>query len=140
MPGVVVGVDDSDTARRAARRAVEVASALGEPLHLVTATRDTSSKVVQRGGDEFVIDATEPATRLLDEIRREIGAPDASTTVGGADPAGAICDEAERIGASTIVVGNRRVQGVARVLGAVASDVLKRAPCDVLVVRTVDGD
>ena len=38
-----------------------------------------------------------------------------------------------------IVVGNRRVQGVSRVLGSIASDVLRRAPCDVLIVNTT-GD
>ena len=31
-----------------------------------------------------------------------------------------------------IVVGNKRVQGAARVLGSIAGDVAKRAPCNVL--------
>ena len=45
-------------------------------------------------------------------------------------------DEAARIDASMIVVGNRRVQGKARVLGSIATDVTRTAPCDVLVVDT----
>ncbi|MCP3973298.1 MAG: universal stress protein, partial [bacterium] len=42
--------------------------------------------------------------------------------------------------ARMIVVGNRRVQGIARVLGSVASDVAKRAPCSVLIAHTTRAD
>ena len=35
-----------------------------------------------------------------------------------------------------IIVGNRRVQGAARILGSIATDVLHIAPCNVLVVHT----
>ncbi|WP_420451347.1 universal stress protein [Ilumatobacter sp.] len=140
MGGIVVGVDESATARRAAVRAVEIARALDEPLHLVMSVKDSSSQVVRRGGDEFVIDRTEQAERTIDSIKSDIGAPDARSTVGGTDPADSLCEEAERVGASMIVVGNRRVQGVSRVLGAIASDVLRQAPCDVLVAHTVDDD
>ena len=52
------------------------------------------------------------------------------------DPATALCEEATRLEASTIVVGNKRVQGAARVLGSIAGDVAKRAPCNVLIVHT----
>jgi nucleotide-binding universal stress UspA family protein len=47
-----------------------------------------------------------------------------------------MCEEARRLGARIIVVGNRRVQGASRVLGSIASDVAKQAPCDVLIVNT----
>ena len=57
-------------------------------------------------------------------------------TVGLGDPARFLCEEAGRLRARAIVVGNRRVQGVARVLGSVAADVVKQAPCDVLVANT----
>jgi len=33
-------------------------------------------------------------------------------------------------------VGNRRVQGASRILGAVAADVAKHAVCDVLIANT----
>ena len=44
---------------------------------------------------------------------------------------------AKEIGADLIVVGNRRVQGIGRVLGSVATDVAHHAPCDVYIVKTV---
>ena len=55
-------------------------------------------------------------------------------------PATATCEEATRLQAQTIVVGNRRVQGVTRVLGSVAADVTKHAPCDVLIANTTEAD
>ncbi len=54
-------------------------------------------------------------------------------------PAAALCDAADEFSGRMIAVGNRRVQGVTRVLGSVASDVLKRANCDVLIVNTMGG-
>ena len=36
-----------------------------------------------------------------------------------------------------IVVGNKRVQGLARVLGSVASAVAQHAPCDVYIAKTI---
>ena len=47
-----------------------------------------------------------------------------------------LCAEAVRLDASTIVVGNRRVQGASRLLGSVAVSVLRSAPCDVLIAQT----
>ena len=42
-----------------------------------------------------------------------------------------------RLEAEVIVVGNRRMQGVGRLLGSVANEVAHNAPCDVLIVKTV---
>jgi nucleotide-binding universal stress UspA family protein len=52
-------------------------------------------------------------------------------------PSVAIVDEAKRLDAELIVVGNRRVQGISRVLGSVAGGVTAHAPCDVYVAKTV---
>ena len=52
-------------------------------------------------------------------------------------PADALINEAERLEAELIIVGNRRMQGVSRLLGSVANEVAHNAPCDVLVVKTV---
>jgi nucleotide-binding universal stress UspA family protein len=52
------------------------------------------------------------------------------------DPATVLCEEAQRLNARMIVVGNRRVQSAARVLGAIATDVARHAHCDVLIAHT----
>jgi nucleotide-binding universal stress UspA family protein len=38
--------------------------------------------------------------------------------------------------AAVIVVGNKRVQGVTRLLGSIATDVAHKAPCDVYIANT----
>ena len=52
------------------------------------------------------------------------------------DAADAICSVAETIGADLIVVGNKRMQGAARVLGSVPNRVPTRPTCSVLIART----
>lgn len=62
--------------------------------------------------------------------------PEVTTAVGSGKAADVICSEAERVGAELIVVGNKRTQGVSRVLGAVAAKVLSHTPCDVYIAHT----
>ena len=51
-------------------------------------------------------------------------------------PADALIREAERLDASLIVVGNRRMQGLGQLLGSVANSVAHGAPCGVYIVKT----
>lgn len=55
-------------------------------------------------------------------------------------PADALLKEAARVEADMIVVGNRRMRGVGRVLGSVANSVAHNAPCDVYIANTYDAD
>lgn len=113
-----------------------MATELGRPLHLVMAGKAGRSSVTRSGADEFLVDWVSDSRQYLVMLAQELGVRDATVAIGGPNPARSLCDEAERIGASMIVVGNRRAQGAGRVLGSVASDVTKLAPCDVLVVHT----
>ena len=47
-----------------------------------------------------------------------------------------ILAEAEKVSADLIVVGSKRMTGIARVLGSVANDVAHHAPCSVYVAKT----
>ena len=132
---VVVGVDESDTARRAAFRAAEMASALGAPLHLVmAASRGRADGLSTETGHH--VDWLSGAEQFLDALMGELPVVTITRAVVPDDPAAAICKEAERVKAQMIVVGNRRVQGISRVLGAIATDVARRASCDVLISDT----
>lgn len=133
---VVVGIDDSETAQVAARRAAELAASLDTDLHVVTAVTGAASKVVAVGTDEFVVDNFADAKSQLQSVALGLDHDRVSTSLGDGDAAKALVRAAESVGAQMIVVGNRRVQGVSRVLGSVASDVLRHAPCDVVVVNT----
>lgn len=137
MNEIIVGVDGSATARMAADEAVELANAYERPLHIVTSMSRTSSQEVQGGGEKWRIDSIGVAEDTLKALAGELKAKVPVTfSVLLDDPATGLCNEATRLQASVIVVGNKRVQGAARVLGSIAGDVAKRAPCNVLIVHT----
>ncbi len=136
MNDIVVGIDRSETAAQAATVAAEMARALGANLHLVTCADKSKSVNVSVGTDRFHTDWLTEAEQFLKDMGRRLGNEQVTISVGSGDPATVLCDEAKRIDARMVVVGNRRVQGVSRVLGSVAGDVLKHADCDVLIVNT----
>ena len=88
------------------------------------------------GSDTVTVDPVSDAEGLLKRLSAELPHGQITTHVALDEPADSLCAEAERLGAKMIVVGNRRVQGLSRVLGSVASDVLRHAPCDVHVANT----
>jgi len=138
MQDIVVGIDRSETALRAAHRAAELAAALNVNLHIVMCAERGKSVNVRVGGDEFHTDWLSEAQQHLAAVARQLPHDSYTTLVDTGNPAKALCEEAERLQARAIVIGNRRVQGVARVLGSVAKEVLQNAPCDVLVADTTD--
>ena len=136
MHEIVVGVDESDTSLEAARRAAEIAVALDQSLHLVMAVKNGKSFGIRVGSDEFRVDWVTSAAQFLRDTCGDLPIPNATYALGGKDPAKSLVEEAERLDASMIVVGNRRVKGAGRLLGAIAHDVVHHAACDVLVVNT----
>ena len=136
---IVVGVDNGEPALRAARRAAVLAAALGSRLHVVTAVeRGSVGEFPERPGGSLVTSGEVAEAAAVDVVRELTSiVPDISTSVLHDKPSVAIVDEAKRLDAELIVIGNRRTQGVARVLGSVASSVVSHAPCDVYIVKTV---
>jgi nucleotide-binding universal stress UspA family protein len=137
MNAIVVGTDQSPQARVAVEKAVHMANLNQVPLHIVTAVRRGQVREFGHGNDHWAFDnldlATEALLALASEFRTKVTV---TTAALDRDPVSALCDEATRLNASVIVVGNKRVQGVSRVLGSVAAGVLKSARCDVLVAHT----
>ena len=136
MHEIVVGVDESSTSLQAAKRAAQMAVALDQPLHLVMAVKNGMSFGIRVGSDEFQVDWVGNAAQFLKDMCGDLPVPEATYALGGKDPAKSLVEEAERLHASMIVVGNRRVKGAGRLLGAIAHDVVHHATCDVLVVDT----
>jgi nucleotide-binding universal stress UspA family protein len=136
MQDIVVGIDRSETALAAANLAAEMASALGANLHIVTCADRRKSVNMKVGGDQFHTDWLSDARQHLEDVARKLPHDSCTVAVGEGDPAKMLCEEAERLDARIIVVGNRRVQGVSRVLGSVANEVLRNAPCHVFVANT----
>ena len=140
MKTYVVGTDGSETAARAARRAGELAAQTGATIHVVCAyDRRGGATVGGVGTDSFDVSSLQTAEQIADQQAATFRAQGVSATCAAIDekPAEALLAEAERLEAELIVVGNRRMQGVSRVLGSVANHIAHNAPCDVLVVKTV---
>jgi nucleotide-binding universal stress UspA family protein len=139
MSRYVVGTDGSETAKKAADRAAELAQATGASIHVVCAYTDRGSTKVGLGSDVYVISAVDEADQIAEDQASRFRLAGITTTVAAVEgkPGSVILDEAARVDADLIVVGNRRMQGVQRILGAVANDVAHHAPCDVLIVKTV---
>ncbi|MFC6152865.1 universal stress protein [Nocardioides yefusunii] len=137
---ILVGVDDSETARSAALTAAGLAQALQAELHVVSAFGKFEAERYNVGGDEYLVsnhdDAVASAERVANIVRVDF--PDLTLHVSAADgkPAEALVRVAEEIDATVVVVGNKRVQGLVRMLGSIASDVAKNAPCDVFIAHT----
>jgi nucleotide-binding universal stress UspA family protein len=141
---VVVGVDGSEPAFAAAERALRIATALGAELHVVCAYAvghydvdtddDGNEKLVVADEIEALATATLVRDRLLEVAPGSAVVPAAY----GGKPAAALTRSAEDIGAQLIVVGNKRVQGLSRVLGSIATDVLRKTWCDVYIAHTHD--
>ena len=138
MSKYVIGIDGSETAAKAAARAGELAAVTGAELHVVCAYSGGRSATVQLGADSFtfsgLIDAEQTAEQQVAKYGRR---PHGDLRVAEGKPAAVILDQAQQVGADLIVIGNLRMQGAKRVLGAVANDILHHAPCDVLCVKTV---
>jgi nucleotide-binding universal stress UspA family protein len=140
---IVTGVDGSLTAARAAHRAAELALALGAELHVLSAYGKFVVDTFSSGAEEIVFtsakDAASTASATVTALREEFPGLAISSAASEGKPGEALVKAAERLGAELIVVGNRRVQGIGRVLGSVARDVAAHAPCDLYVVHTTES-
>jgi nucleotide-binding universal stress UspA family protein len=135
----VVGIDGSETAARAAVRAGELARATGGRVHVVCAFTRRDATTINVGSDSFVLSSLTTAEQVAEQqasAYRSQGI-DATAAARSDKPASALLAEAAEVDADLIIVGNRRMQGVGRLLGSVANEVAHNAPCDVLIVKTV---
>lgn len=137
---VVTGVDGSETATLAAHKAAETAQAFGSSLHVVSAYGPGERRTLADGIEKVIINLVEDAertvTQTVDELRQRYPDLTITASVENGNPADVLVDEAEKRDARLIVVGNKRVQGPARILGSVARSVTASATCDVYVANT----
>ena len=136
---VLVGADDSPTARRAVETAVEIAKVSSGQLHIVSAfgaksygaSSDTSFKPVAVEGD------VDDLLQVLSFIAKKQGLEPVLHAVKG-DAADVMIKKADEISADLVVVGNRGMKGVRRVLGSVPNSVVHGVNCSVLIVDTTE--
>ncbi|MCT9869898.1 universal stress protein [Paenarthrobacter nitroguajacolicus] len=139
MTGVViVGVDGSETAMRAAQAAQQLAIGLGASLRVVSAFDSNRTEVVEIGTDKWIVSDAAEAEAVARAVAERLTDDRLEVTYSAArgKPGEALVKEAEMQDARLIVVGNRRMQGLGRVLGSVANTVAHTAPCDVYIAKT----
>lgn len=136
---IIVGVDGSSPAHRAAEAAARIALPLGATLHVVSVFDPAGDRTAREAGFDPTLAAeriaADAASRLAADFPGLSVEPD---TTGGAKPGEALVRLAEESNASMIVVGNKRVQGLSRLLGSIAREVATKAPCDVYIAHTHD--
>ena len=118
---IVVGSDDSNTARQAVVTAADIARMSGGSLVIVTVFDPKSVRVQDLPADLRLSTTVHPADVLLSslaQIGRERGVAVSVEAVTGA-PAEGVVKVAEQVGADLIVVGNKGMKGTRRVLGSV---------------------
>jgi len=137
---VVVGADGSPTAAEAVQQAIELVKLTGGRLHIVTAYKPQQFASGTSGVDQFLksLGSNHLADSLLAELgsRARIAGVDAEPHARTGAPADAICEVATQVKADVIVVGNKGMTGVHRVLGSVPNSVAHQAPCAVLIAFT----
>jgi nucleotide-binding universal stress UspA family protein len=145
---IVVGTDGSSLAGPTVARAAWLATHDGADLVIVCAFAEMSRRteamnVATLGGDSRLgqVPGRAAASASLAAgvaIAQEHGATIAAALLIDGEPASALVSVAAERHAELIVIGARRGRSVAeRLLGTVAAEVTKRAPCDVLIVRPV---
>jgi nucleotide-binding universal stress UspA family protein len=147
---VVVGTDGSPLAAPTVSRAARLAAHDGAGLVIVCAygelsRRQEARNVATLGGDTRIglvtgrAAADEAVTAAVEVAREGRSLITAALLVEG-EPAAALLATADEHSADLIVVGALRDTSIAdRLLGTVASEVVRRAACEVLVVRPGTG-
>lgn len=137
---IVVGIDESESAKIGLRKAIGMAEALGGELHVVHAVHIPGTLLAVLNQVPADIAQLEKAQRDSVWGMAEPLLEETSVTVKRVDlngyPADALVEYAEQVGAGLIVIGSRgRGELAALFLGSTSHRVLHLAHCDVLVIK-----
>lgn len=138
---IVVGADDSPTARRAIEAASEFSKMSAGTLHIVSAYGVKPQRLPMGTPAEFrYLDTDNEVKALLQELSFVAKAKGVEPVLHSvmADPVDAILATANKVKADLIVVGNRGMRGVRRVLGSVPNSVAHSAHCSVAIIDTTE--
>lgn len=137
MKTIIIGYDATDPAERALERAALLAGAFGSQVIVIS----VSPVHLPAGRGTAGPDPTSPPAlheKELGDARRRLQehGVEPEVVLGMGDPPRTILELAEERRADLIVLGTRQPGALARVFGqSVSEEVLRGAPCDVLLVR-----
>jgi universal stress protein A len=135
---ILVPIDFSERTEHALDYACMLAEKLGATVHLVhaigAALPELSVALTEEMLETLRRDATAGLEKLAEPRRPRVAF--GQLLIHPGDPRDAILEAAESLRPDLIVIGSHGRRGVSRaLLGSVAEDVVRRAPCPVLVVR-----
>jgi nucleotide-binding universal stress UspA family protein len=135
---ILVPIDFSACAERALDYACDLAAKLGAKVHVINAIGATLPELSVALTDQMISSLRHNNAAALDKLiaPRRAKAAFGQITVVDNDARDAILQAARTVRADLIVIGTHGRRGLSRILlGSVAEDVLRRAPCPVLAVR-----
>jgi nucleotide-binding universal stress UspA family protein len=137
MKKIVLGYDDSDTAKRALERAAELAKAFDSELLVASVARIMTS-IGRSAGPVDPTDTPEDHVVELDHAKTYLEGQgvNAEYLPGLGDPAETIAQLAQERGADLIVMGTHEPSAIGRLFGqSVSESVAHKVHCDVLLVH-----
>jgi nucleotide-binding universal stress UspA family protein len=138
---IVVGTDGSESAQRAVAEAATLAEALGAKIHVLSAYRPQRVQVAGAPEGAARVWDVKPDTAAQSAVAEaaagiRVHGVEVEMHIASGDAADALLELAEREKAKLIVVGNRGMHGMARMLASVPNKISHRANCSVLIVCT----
>jgi nucleotide-binding universal stress UspA family protein len=134
---ILIAVDSEQAAARAAEIGAELASLLGAQVALIHSVAIPVSYAAEDAAatEELIARAIRDGERLLRSFHQRVTLPAATSDyVECGQPAARIVEIAKRWPADLIVMGSHGRGGVQRMLlGSVAEEVMRHAPCPVLI-------
>jgi nucleotide-binding universal stress UspA family protein len=140
---LLVPIDGSARSSEVIEYALDLARAVGAAItfiHVAEITTPRSSLRPSLESERAALEASRRAGEsILAQAVQMAGDLGVQTVLRFGDPADEICTEARSRASDLIVIGSRGLGRIDRVLlGSVSEKVTKRAPCPVLVVRSVN--
>ena len=134
---ILIAVDDQPLSVRAAELGAELARALGGEVALIHVHAQAYPGDTGIPPQQLIAQAQEDSKRLVAGFRERLSLPPSTLEfVQTGAPAETIARAAAEWRADLIVIGSHGRTGVRRVLlGSVAEEVMRNAPCPVLVAR-----
>ena len=142
---IVVGTDGSVSARGALQAAIDLARSFDGRLHVVCVHDPGPSSAALVSSPGAAVAVAEIESAAVEHVEHVLAEAQAAAEAAGVDatvhapvgaPGSALVQVAASEGADLVVVGNRGMRGVRRVLGSVPNHVTHHASCAVLLVPT----
>lgn len=138
---IVIAVDGSNEARRAARRGLQLARVFDSTVTVLSVVEQKELRLTETSAEKtWLRERGEDALTDIEKVASELGHP-VTTALTEGEPAVQISEYAAEQDADLIVVGRQGLTGLGRrLLGGITEQVLHRSDVPVLVVPGEDHD